>query len=135
MMREFYVIDRHVFDERRLTDSLGPLLEDDTHGQVWLIEPDAGPAGYAIVTWGYSVESGGRDALLDEIYVRDRGRGLGGQALEEIVAVCQALGCSRMFLETEAPNERVRSLYLRHGFDIEPSIWMSRDFDPPPGGR
>lgn len=28
------------------------------------------PLGYAIVTWGYSLESGGREALLDEIYLK-----------------------------------------------------------------
>jgi len=29
------------------------------------------PQGYAAVTWGRSLESGGKDALPDEIFVRD----------------------------------------------------------------
>jgi ribosomal protein S18 acetylase RimI-like enzyme len=32
-----------------------------------------------------------------------------------------------MFVETEAANTRVRDFYRRHGFEVEESIWMSRD--------
>jgi ribosomal protein S18 acetylase RimI-like enzyme len=37
-------------------------------------------------------------------------------------------GLARIFLETEAPNERVRSLYERHGFVSDDSVWMSHQF-------
>jgi hypothetical protein len=31
-----------------------------------------------------------------------------------------------MFLKTESHNERVRGFYARHGFAVDPSVWMSR---------
>ena len=125
----FCELDHHPYDEARVARALGPLLADDAFGQVWLVGDGAGapPIGYAVVTWGYSVESGGREALLDEIFVRDRSRGLGSEALRELLAVCRAQGVRRMFLETEAHNTRVRRFYARHGFTVEDSIWMSAD--------
>lgn len=104
-----------------------PLLGRDEHGQVWLIEPDAGQVdGYAVVTWSWSLESGGRDCLLDELYVRRRGNGIGAAALDEVMAAATRAGAQAMFLETESHNSRVRSFYGRAGFEVEDSIWMAR---------
>ena len=122
---EFNQIDGHVHDERRVRAALIPLLRDDALGVVYLFgEP---PDGYAVVTWGYSIESGGRDALLDEIYVRQRGQGRGSAAFEGVLADVRRRGLSRMFLETERSNLRVRSFYALHGFAEDDSIWMSRE--------
>lgn len=90
------------------------------------LKPRAGLTGYAVVTWGYAIESGGRDALLDEIYLRDRGLGRGGELLGAILDDCRRRGLSQVFLETESHNERVRGFYARHGFTVDPSVWMSR---------
>jgi GNAT superfamily N-acetyltransferase len=122
---EFNEIDGHAHDETRVRAALVPLLQDDALGVVYLLgEP---PNGYAIVTWGYSIESGGRDALLDEIYLRDRGEGQGGAALEAVLEDLRTRGIARMFLETERTNERVRRFYTGHGFKEDDSIWMSRE--------
>ena len=121
---EFNEVDGHSHDDARVRAALTPLLRDDGLGIVYLFgEP---PIGYAVVTWGYSIESGGRDALLDEIYVRTQGQGLGGAAFEEILDDLRQRGLTRMFLETERPNSKVRSFYTRHGFEQDDSIWMSR---------
>jgi GNAT superfamily N-acetyltransferase len=129
LVAAFCELDHHPFDEDRVAQALGPLLADDAFGQVWLIVDPAGgpPVGYAVVTWGYSLESGGREGLLDEIFVQERSRGIGAAALDELLAACRAAGVRRMFLETEAHNSRVRRFYARHGFAVEDSVWMSRD--------
>jgi GNAT superfamily N-acetyltransferase len=125
MSAEFNEIDGHSYDESRVRASLAPLLRDDDLGVVYLVgEP---PVGYAVVTWGYSIESGGRDALVDEIYVRARGEGIGGAALAEIMEDLRLRGLKRVFLETERANAKVRAFYARHGFKEDDSIWMSRD--------
>jgi GNAT superfamily N-acetyltransferase len=126
LVAEFCEIDDHEFDADRVQRALRPLLAGDAFGVVWLVVDGNAPVGYAVVTWGYAIESGGRDALLDEIYVRDRERGAGGELLETLLADCRRRGMSRMFLETESHNERVRGFYARHGFAVDPSIWMSR---------
>ncbi|MGI8518581.1 MAG: GNAT family N-acetyltransferase [Acidimicrobiia bacterium] len=78
--------------------------------------------GYCVATWSYSLESGGRDGLIDEFYTRERGRGVGGAALEEILADLKLRRIPRLFLETEAHNEQVRRFYRRHGLVEEDSI-------------
>lgn len=123
LVREFCAVDRHPFDEARVRAALAPLLADDRHGVVWLIG-DA--AGYAVVTWGYSIESGGREGLLDEVFVRERGRGTGRLALDAVIEACRAEGVRRLFLETEAHNVHARRFYARNGFDADDSVWMSR---------
>ena len=122
---EFNEVDGHDHDEARVRAALTPLLRNDDLGVVYLFGDP--PIGYAIVTWGYSIESGGRDALLDEIYLRPRGQGLGGAAFEEVLNDLRRRGIPRIFLETERPNIKVRTLYARHGFEEDDSIWMSRE--------
>ena len=125
LIEAFCAIDEHPYEAARVRQALGPLLADDTHGVVWLIgEP---PGGYAVLTWSYSLESGGRDALLDEIFLEERGRGLGSAALAAIYDDLRARGITRIFLETEDHNERARRFYARNGFVVEPSTWMAAD--------
>lgn len=115
--------DGHPFDARRARRAFEPLLADDAHGVVW-----STPAGYAVVTWGWSIEAGGAEAVLDEIFVTERGRGVGSELIRHLLDDCRARGIARVFLETESHNERVRALYQREGFVVDDSIWMSHDF-------
>ncbi|MGF1666757.1 MAG: GNAT family N-acetyltransferase [Acidimicrobiia bacterium] len=127
LCRSYCELDHHHFDEVRTRAGLGPLLESDRHGVVWLIGSESDPGGYAVVTWGWSVEGGGAEALLDEIYVHDRGQGVGSAAVVSILDDCRERGMIRVFLETESHNEQARRLYTRLGFVTEESVWMSRE--------
>ena len=97
LIRAFYALDRHAYDEATVTAALGPLLAGDDWGQVWVLDGDSGLAGYAIVTWSYSLESGGRDCILDEIYVADTGHGQGSQLLTRALEEARAWGRRRSF--------------------------------------
>ena len=124
LIREFYRLDRHHFDLQRLKRSLPLLLDSDDYGVVFkMVAPTE---GYAVVTWGFSLESGGREALIDELYLRVRGQGLGASMLAHILKDCRERGLVRIFLETESHNARVRSFYGRAGFAEDDSVWMSR---------
>jgi ribosomal protein S18 acetylase RimI-like enzyme len=121
---EFNEIDRHPYNPDRVRRAMVPLLRSDDLGVVYVLGDGL---GYALVTWGYSIESGGRDALLDEIYVREQGKGLGGRLLHEVLRDLAGRGLPRVFLETESHNVAVRRFYTRYGFETEASIWMSRE--------
>ena len=82
---------------------------------------------YLVVTWGYSLESGGREALIDEIYLRRRGEGMGSRVMNALFEEMAARGVVKMFLETETHNTRARGFYARNGFAADDSIWTSRD--------
>jgi GNAT superfamily N-acetyltransferase len=125
----FYRVDDHEFDPARIEAGLAPLLRDDQHGQVWVATADGAAVGYVIVTWSWSLESGGRDCILDELYVDRRGDGIGGALLHRALDEAQRAGAAAMFLETEAPNDAARRFYVRHGFSADDSLWMSRPLD------
>jgi len=101
------------------------LLADDSFGEVWVAAGEDGIEGYAVITWGYSIESGGRDGLLDEMYMREPGSGTGTVLLDGVIARARERGLTSMFLETEMMNTAARRFYSRHGFTVEDSVWMS----------
>jgi GNAT superfamily N-acetyltransferase len=124
LVEEFCAIDHHAFDADRVARALLPLLEHDAHGVVFLTD---NAQGYLVITWGYSLESGGREALVDEIYLRRRGAGIGTKVMSALFADMADRGVVKMFLETETHNARARRFYARQGFEEDDSIWMSRN--------
>ena len=129
LCRDYCGADGHRFDPAGARRAFGPLLSSDTRGFVVVVEVDGFVAGYAVATWGWSIESGGLDALLDEIYVRDRKRGMGSRLVAAVVERSRHAGASRIFLETERHNSDARRLYERHGFTVEDSVWMSLELE------
>jgi GNAT superfamily N-acetyltransferase len=130
LIEAFCEIDRHPYDRQRVVTALDPLLLDDSYGQVWVVDDSVHVVGYAVLTWSYSLESGGRDCILDELFVTPRSEGLGSELLEAVMSEARRAGAGAMFLETERHNQRVRAFYGRHGFDAEDSVWMSRTLTP-----
>ncbi len=51
--------------------ALEVLVGDETLGRVWVICAAGAAIGYVVLTLGYSLEYGGRDACIDELYVRE----------------------------------------------------------------
>jgi ribosomal protein S18 acetylase RimI-like enzyme len=124
---EYAAADGHGFDVAVARRGFEPLLGSDDLGVILVAETAEELIGYAVVTWGWSIEIGGLDVVLDEIYVRRRGRGVGGRLLDEIETACRARDVKRIFLETERPNDAARRLYARHGWTEDDSIWMSKE--------
>jgi GNAT superfamily N-acetyltransferase len=122
---EFCAYEGYERAESHTRAALEPLLADDAVGQVWLGVAAGRVVGYAVLTWGWGLESGGREGLLDEIYVSDRGAGVGGALVRRVVAAARDAGCRTLFLETEKDNERQRTFYARHGLEEQDSVWMS----------
>jgi ribosomal protein S18 acetylase RimI-like enzyme len=97
---------------------LAPLLDGIPHGAAYLIGPARAPIGYVIVTFGWSVEFGGLDAIIDEIYLRPpvRGRGIASEVLIALPRALSDAGVKGLHLEVDRENEAARRLYARAGF-------------------
>ncbi|MFM1845144.1 MAG: hypothetical protein RI917_462 [Actinomycetota bacterium] len=115
--------------DAHLLAGLKPLLQENHHGVVLVAETDK-IIGYSILTWGWGIESGGQEALVDEMLIAptERGRGIGEQLLKASLERAKKQGVKVVFLETEKDNPRSRDLYTRVGFEEESSIWMSYHF-------
>lgn len=102
-------------DETRRA-AVQPLLDGSPLGAIWLIGPKMSPVGYVCVGFGWSLELGGMDGFIDEIWVRDkvRKRGMGTEAL---AALQKALGeAGVVALHLEAATEASGRIYERAGF-------------------
>jgi len=113
----------HLEDGRPLDNPGEAALLQITRGEPfarsWIVREDGRPIGYLILTLGYSVEYGGRDGFIDDLYLvpAARGRGVGGKLLEFALASAAALGIRTLHLEVEAGNEPAARLYRSAGFE------------------
>ena len=119
MMRDFNAHERIAFDEAEVRAVLAQLFADDSCGLVYLIRLGGEVAGYVVITFGFSIEFRGRDALIDELFVKDefRGRGLASAALRHAEGVCRERGVRALHLEVDRGNARAQSVYQRAGFE------------------
>ncbi len=99
-------------------NALAPLLEGIPHGCIYLIGPGRAPLGYIVLTFGWSVEFGGMDGFVDEIYIRPavRGRGIATEVLLDLPKALAGAGLTALHLEVDRSNEATQKLYLRTGF-------------------
>ncbi|HLV34188.1 MAG TPA: GNAT family N-acetyltransferase [Spirillospora sp.] len=126
LIREFYAYDRHEYDEAVVRPALRLLLENEVYGRAWLVKVAGQTAGYIVVTYGFALESGGRDLLIDEIYLREayRGQGIGTKMIEFLKAFCHEQGIGKLWLEVDDHNDAALTFYQRVGFVPESSLFM-----------
>lgn len=137
MMRELYLHDGTTpFDAAWHRASLAPLLADGSLGRVWVARAGGEPAGYLVVTFGYSLEFGGRDAFVDELYLREgfRGAGLGRAAIATAMEACREAGVRALHLEVERTNVAAQGFYRRLGFHDHDRYLLTRWIGPEDAG-
>jgi ribosomal protein S18 acetylase RimI-like enzyme len=120
LMTEFYSETATPLDLKRAADAFAAVVADDRLGRVWLIQAGDDDVGYAVVTLSYSMEFGGRNAFLDDLFIRSdfRGAGLGTAALKEVRAFCIEQGVRALHLETGQDNTAAQALYRSAGFKV-----------------
>lgn len=105
-------------DEAANKAVLRRLLENPNFGKIWLILADGEIAGYAVLTFGFSLERAGQTALIDELYLREqfRRKGIGKLTLDFVGEFCVELSIRAVQLEVERENQAAFSLYQTSGF-------------------
>ena len=99
---------------------LHPLLDGIPHGAAYLIGPPRAPIGYVVVTFGWSIEFGGMDGFIDEIFIRPgvRGRGIATEVLLALPRALADAGVKALHLEVGTENAVAQRLYGRAGFRL-----------------
>lgn len=119
-MGEFYAESGYAFDASRAALTFREVVNNDERlGKVWVIQNDNADVGYMVVTVGYSMEYGGPDAFIDDLFIRPAARnaGLGSKAVEQAREFCVRRGVRALHLETEQGNAAALSLYRKAGFE------------------
>lgn len=117
LAKEFYSTDA-VFQsvpEKHFSDTFDELIRSDTYTFCRILEYDAAPAGYALMSRSYSQEAGGIVVWIEEIYILPeyRGKGLGS---EFFAWLFESHPVPRYRLEVEPENEAAMHLYKKLGF-------------------
>ncbi|MDC0737318.1 GNAT family N-acetyltransferase [Cognatishimia sp. SS12] len=100
--------------------ALLPLLEGSPYGAIYLMGPARAPIGYAALTFSWSIEFGGMDGFIDELYVRPgvRGRGVATNALAALRNMLKSAEVRAVHLEVARDNDAVQRLYGRAHFKL-----------------
>ncbi|MBM3598115.1 MAG: GNAT family N-acetyltransferase [Alphaproteobacteria bacterium] len=128
--RDFYAEDGRAFPARGRR-ALAALTRGTPHGAGYMIcLPDGLPVGYVVISYGFSVEFGGPDSFLDDLYIAPahRNRGLGSRVLQRLRSVLHGHGVRAMHLQVMPGNNRASRFYARHGFVASKLKFMSRVF-------
>ena len=120
LMQEFYAGANYPLDRQWAAASFSALLHDDSRGAVWIVFHDSEPAGYVVLTTRFSMEYGGLDAFIDDLFIRPayRRRGLGQAALNAIFAECERRKVLAVHVEVGHDNVAAKALY--HSYGLEP---------------
>jgi diamine N-acetyltransferase len=130
LRREYCPSDGVVFDPARNRAALSTLLNTPALGGLWLAEADGTAAGYVCVCTGFSLEFG-KDAFVDELYVREaqRKQGLGKRLLETAIAACPGMRIDALHLLVAPHNHKARRMYDLRGFVEEDrrilTLWIA----------
>ena len=109
------------------------LIDDRSLGAIGVVESGAQIVGYAVVTWGFDLEWGGRDAFLTEIYLvpSARGQRIGVRALSLMEDLARAEGAKALHLMVRPENAPAVKLYAGAGFRSPPRTLLSKDLRGP----
>ncbi|MFI5021466.1 MAG: GNAT family N-acetyltransferase [Alphaproteobacteria bacterium] len=118
MARAFHVEDGHPLDTRGEA-AVVRVAKGEPLARAWIARIGREAVGYVVVTLGYSIEYGGRDGFIDDLYLVPelRGRGLGRKMLAFTLSQAAQLGIGTLHLEVETSNDQATRLYRSAGFE------------------
>ncbi len=136
LMHELFLEDRlpdqRAFDSFRARSALTDLINDPSRGTVWLICDADAAVGYLALTFGYSLEFHGRDAFIDEVYIRPshRGQGWGTRALGHAETIARSQNVRAIHLEVGRRNTAAQALYRKLGYADHDRYLMTKWIEP-----
>ena len=132
LARAFHAEDGHALSQAG-AGALAAVAGGEPLARCWLVRQGGVAVGYVVLSLGFSIEHGGRDGFIDDLYLVPavRGIGLGRALLAFAVAEAERLGILVLHLEVEAGNDRALDLYRRNGFAESGRRLMSRRLASP----
>ena len=127
MMREYFSFDCIPWN-RHIPSALKSLLTRRNFGEVILIRVGAENAGYLVLTYGFDLEFGGRQAWVTDLYIRAEFRrlGLGKKAMRFLSLWSRRNGVKAIELQVTHKNKKALLFYKAMGFKAYDRILMSK---------
>jgi GNAT superfamily N-acetyltransferase len=117
LARRFHRDDGHGLDAAGEA-ALHRIVAHEPLARCWIVRRADRPIGYLVLTLGFSIEYGGRDGFIDDLYLieSERGRDFGAVLLEFAISAARELGIRTLHLEVDPVNETANRLYRAGGF-------------------
>jgi GNAT superfamily N-acetyltransferase len=105
-----------VLPVRHVQNTIESFFSGNNLVDIYIFDQESETIGYAIVSWFWSNEFGGRSILLDEILVKEefRGKGIGSRFIG--FAMDKYKDAAVFMLEVSPGNPKARRLYETIGF-------------------
>ena len=131
MMADFNAIDNYSFDQEIGKQNLKEFLSNDRLGRLWTIHRSNQVVGYIALTFGFSFEYKGKDAFIDELFIKEefRNMGIGRETMEFVEKRAAALGVNAIHLEVEKHNQKGNKLYIKQGYKSNSRMLLSKQID------
>ena len=129
MIRLFYEEDHRDFQEGQIKRILEEIILEKSFGTIYMVSNDEQTAGYFILTFSWSLEYGGRNVYIDELYIKKkfRGLGLGKKSIEFVEQLAKDKKIKAIHLEVNKYNI-AKKLYESKGYLSHNSDLMSKRF-------
>jgi len=118
----------HSVPQRHIELTFNECLSDSPFARGFILECDGSPAGFALLSFMHSLESGGRVVLLEDLYVQEafRGKGIVSAFFKKLFAEYDSK-VTRYKLEVTKDNTNAIDIYKHYGFEILEYIEMVKE--------
>src|SRR5215472_7362098 len=115
------------FREKEVRETLHELLVNRSAGRAFLISHGELCIGYLVLSFDFSIEYGGKNAWIDELFVQRefRGKGVGSEAMNFAVQTAREFAAKFLHLEVNKGNRAI-DLYRRFGFEDHDRYLLSK---------
>ena len=134
MMASFNAIDDYPFNKQISNDNLLHFLSSPSLGRLWMIQHNNSSIGYIVLAFGFSFEYGGRDAFIDELFLKEdfRNKGIGAMAISFVEQQASLLQVKTIHMEVEKHNVKANRLYSNQGFTNNGRMLLSKNLRKSP---
>jgi len=117
LMAEFYAESNHALDRKWAADSFAQLMQTPDRGAAWIARRSPQAAGYVVLTMKHSMEFGGLDAFIDDLFVRpdSRRQGVATLLLNTLFKECRERDALAVHVEVGHDNDAAGALYQAFG--------------------
>jgi diamine N-acetyltransferase len=128
LKRQFQAFFQETYDQTKTPKAFQALLSNPVLGQIFLIQQDQQNIGYVVLTFGFSIEFGGRDAFIDEFFIDEvyRHQGFGNEVLKLLTEIGVEAKIKALHLEVDKTNFPAQKLYQKAGFEERNYFLMTK---------
>ncbi|WP_108805587.1 N-acetyltransferase [Aquimarina sp. Aq107] len=128
MMTSFNEIYDYDFDPKIGEKNLIDFTSNEILGRLYLIKYQQSNIGYIVLSFGFSFEYEGRDAFIDEFYIKEnyRNQGVGKLTMDFIELESKKLNVNAIHLEVESHNSKANKLYMSKGYKSNNRILLTK---------